>query len=245
MNSYTAFSDIYDTLMKQDINYDEIADYIENLFSIHKKSPDMVVDLACGTANLTLPLSKIGYDMIGVDKSPDMLSIARSKPDAGNIMFLNQDITKLDLFGTADAFLCMIDGVNYILNPNSLFKMFKRIKTCFLNEGGLLIFDISSYYKLSKIIGNNTFIHNEDNIFYAWENRFSEKLDISDMYLNFFVRQKSRYKRFSERHLQKAYKEELICDMLYKAGFKKVTTYGDFTFKKPTKKSERIIFVAE
>lgn len=245
MNSYTAFSDIYDTLMKQDINYDEIADYIENLFSIHKKSPDMVVDLACGTANLTLPLSKRGYDMIGVDKSPDMLSIARSKPDAGNIMFLNQDITKLDLFGTADAFLCMIDGVNYILNPNSLFKMFKRIKTCFLNEGGLLIFDISSYYKLSKIIGNNTFIHNEDNIFYAWENRFSEKLDISDMYLNFFVRQKSRYKRFSERHLQKAYKEELICDMLYKAGFKKVTTYGDFTFKKPTKKSERIIFVAE
>ncbi len=245
MNSYTAFSDIYDTLMKQDINYSEIADYIENLFSIHKKSPDMVVDLACGTGNLTIPLAKRGYDMIGVDKSADMLSVAQSKQDNQGIMFLNQDITKLDLFGTADAFLCMIDGVNYILDPNSLFKMFKRIKTCFLNEDGIFIFDISSYYKLSKIIGNNTFIHNEDKIFYAWENRFFKNLDICDMYLNFFVKEQNRYKRFSERHLQKAYKEETIRDMLFKAGFSKVTAYGDFTFSAPTKKSERIIFLAE
>lgn len=246
MNSYTAFSDIYDSLMKQDVNYSEIADYIENIFSIHGKNPDMIVDLACGTGNLTIPLAERGYDMIGIDKSADMLSIAREKLGGRNdILFLNQDMTKLDLYGTADAFLCMIDGINYCLNPNAVFNMLKKIKTCFLNDGGIVIFDISSEYKLSTVIGNNTFIHNEEDIFYSWENRYFEKLKLSDMYLNFFVKEKGSYKRFCERHLQKAYSIDVIKEMLKKAGFGKITTYADFTFNKPNKKTERIIFVAE
>ena len=246
MNSYTAFSNIYDTLMHRDINYEHIADYIENIFAIYEKTPDIVVDLACGTGNLTLPLSKRGYDMIGIDKSIDMLNIARQKSGFDNsILFLNQDITKLDLYGTADAFLCMIDGINYILEPNALFGMFKKIKTCFLNDYGILIFDISSRYKLSHIIGDNTFIYNQDDIFYSWENRFFKNLQLSDMYLNFFVKDKNRYKKFSERHLQRAYSVGLIKNILSKAGFKKIHTYADFTFNKPDKKTERIIFAAE
>lgn len=245
MNSYTAFSEIYDSLMKQDIDYSRIADYIENIFILHGKSPDMVVDLACGTGNLTIPLAERGYDMIGIDRSADMLSIAREKSVGKDILFLNQDMTKLDLYGTADAFLCMIDGINYCLNPNSVYKMLKKIKTCFLNENGIVIFDVSSEYKLSSVIGNNTFIHNEEDIFYSWENKYYEKLKVSDMYLNFFVKGNGGYKRFSERHLQKAYSIELIQQMLDKAGFKKVTVYGDFTFDKPSKRAERIIFVAE
>jgi len=246
MNSYKAFSEIYDSLMKPDINYSRVADYIENIFTIHKKNPDMVVDLACGTGNLTIPLARRGYDMIGIDKSADMLTVAREKTIKDKeILFLNQDMTKLDLYGTADAFLCMIDGVNYCLNPNSLYNMFRKIKTCFLNPDGIVIFDISSEYKLSQIIGNNTFIHDENDMFYAWENRYIKNLKLSDMYLNFFVKEKGGYKRFCERHLQRAYSTDTLKAILTKAGFGKITTYGDFTFNKPTKKTERIIFVAE
>ncbi len=246
MNSYTAFSEIYDSLMKKDLDYQKIADYIENIFTLHGKNPDMVVELASGTGNLTIPLSERGYDMIGIDKSEDMLSIARQKA-AGNseILFLNQDMTKLDLYGTADAFLCMIDGINYCLNQNAVYKMIEKIKRCFLNPGGIVIFDISSEYKLSEIIGDNTFIHDEEDVFYSWENKYHKKLKISDMYLNFFVKEKGRYKRFSEHHLQKVYSAETLKAMFLKAGFNKVTLYSDFTFKKPTKKSERIILVAE
>lgn len=246
MNSYGEFSNVYDSLMKQDINYSQIADYIENLFTIHGKNPDMIVDLACGTGNLTIPLAERGYDMIGIDKSADMLSVAREKVVSGrDILFLNQDMTKLDLYGTADAFLCMIDGINYCLNQNAVYDMFKKIKTCFLNNDGILIFDVSSEYKLSKVIGNNTFIHDEEKMFYSWENRYFEKLKISDMYLNFFVKEKEGYKRFCERHIQKAYTVATLKEMLTKAGFKKIKTYGDFTFDKPVKNTERIIFVAE
>lgn len=245
MNSYTAFSDIYDTLMKEDINYEHIADFIENIFTLHGKNPDMIADLACGTGNLTIPLANRGYDMIGIDKSADMLSIAREKCTSNDVLFLNQDMTKLDLYGTADAFLCMIDGINYILNPHSLLKMFSRVKRCFLNPGGIFIFDISSEYKLSQIIGSNTFIHNDDKNFYTWENRFLKNLKISDMYLNFFVKEGKLYRRFSERHLQRAYSADEIKSILTKAGFSKITLYDGFTYKKPTKKSQRIVFAAE
>ena len=160
MSSYMKFAEIYDTLMKEDIDYNKWVNYIESIFSHYGKNPKIVCDLACGTGNFTIPLSKLGYDMIGVDKSVEMLNIARSKSqnEGKNIMFLNQSISKLDLYGGCDAFLCMIDGFNYILSPKALFNALKRIKDCFLEPDGSLIFDISSPYKLKKYLGNNSFI---------------------------------------------------------------------------------------
>ena len=246
MNSYKNFADYYDQLMTEDINYEKIADYIENIFSENDINPELVCDLACGTGNVTIPLAKRGYEMIAVDKSVQMLNAAREKASHANldILFLNQNITKLDLYGTCDAFLCMIDGINYILNPHSLEKMFERIKKCFINPHGLIVFDISTFYKLSEIIGCNTFIHDGDDIFYSWENKYYKEKKLSDMYLNFFVKEKHGYRRFSERHLQRAYKQYEIKNALKKAGFTDIKTYEYLTFNEPSNKSQRIIFVA-
>lgn len=247
MNSYTKFASLYDGLMNEDVNYDEWADYIENLFDRFGRSPGIVCDLACGTGNMTLPLARRGYDMIGVDKSFDMLSIAREKAAAENsdIMFLEQDLSKLDLYGGCDAFLCMIDGFNYILNPNTLYKIAKRIHTCFLEPGGIFIFDISSEYKLREYIGNNTFIHDGDKVFYTWENKFREKIKMSDMYLNFFVKNGGTYTRFGERHMQRAYSVDEIKRIFRAAGFEKITAFSPLTFDKPKKHDMRVVFVAE
>lgn len=245
MNSYTNFAGYYDRLMTEDINYEQIADFIENIFTEYDIEPQLVADLACGTGNITIPMAKRGYEMIGVDKSVEMLEVARDKASGENqdILFLNQSITKLDLFGTCDAFLCMIDGVNYIINPKSLENMFKKISTCFINPNGVFIFDISSFYKLSKTISNNTFIHDGDDIFYSWENKYYNKKHLSEMYLNFFVKEGNKgYKRFCERHLQRAYTEDEIKKALKKAGFSDIKTYDGFNLKKPTAKSERITF---
>lgn len=192
-NCYRNFADIYDRLMFQDIPYSRWVDYIENLFIHHGVDPQLVCELACGTGNMTIPLAKRGYEMIGIDLSADMLSAARGKAVAENldILFLNQDMTKLDLYGTVDAVLCMIDGINYVLTPASLFAMFKKIKTCFLNPGGIVIFDVSTEDKLAKTIGSNTFIYDADNIFYAWENRYFPSRRISDMMLHFLSKKKT------------------------------------------------------
>ncbi len=246
MNSYTNFANYYDILMKEDINYEKIADFIENIFIKYDINPQLVCDLACGTGNVTIPLAKRGYEMIAVDKSVQMLDIACEKASEANldILFLNQSISKLDLFGTCDSFLCMIDGVNYIINPHSLINMFTKIKRCFINPGGVLIFDISSAYKLSEFIGNNTFIHDGDDIFYSWENKYYKDKKLSDMYLNFFIRKNNSYKRFCERHLQRVYTVDEIKKALKKAGFTDIDIFDGFSFESPTEISHRITFAA-
>lgn len=246
MNSYTKFARLYDGLMNADVNYGHWADYIENLFDLYGVNPEIVCDLACGTGNITIPLAHRGYEMIGVDKSFDMLSIAREKAQKKNadIVFLEQDLAKLDLYGSCGAFLCMIDGFNYVLNPNTLYKIAKRIKTCFLDTDGIFIFDISSKYKLENFIGNNTFIHDGDDVFYTWENKYYPNTNMSDMYLNFFVKSKKGYKRFGERHLQHAYTEDEIKRIFTSAGFSSVDSYSPLTFDSPKKDDMRIVFVA-
>lgn len=247
MNSYTKFAHLYDGLMHDDINYNQWADYIENLFDLYDKNPEIVCDLACGTGNMTLPLAMRGYEMIGVDKSHDMLTIAREKAQkkSADIIYLQQDLAKLDLYGSCGAFLCMIDGFNYILNPNTLYKIAERIKTCFLDTDGIFIFDISSEYKLKTFIGNNTFIHDGDNVFYTWENKYYHNTKMSDMYLNFFVKSQSGYKRFGERHLQHAYSIDDIKKIFLCAGFSSVDAYSPLTFEPPKNDDMRIVFVAK
>lgn len=245
--SYNDFAYIYDKLMKPDVNYGEWVDYIENIFAYYDKDVKLAADLACGTGNFTVPLAKRGYDMIGVDVSEDMLNVARDKARAekADILFLNQNIADIDLYGTVDAFLCMIDGVNYVLSPQSLYEAAKKIRTCFLEPDGLFIFDISTRHKLKNIIGNNTFVHSEKDIFYTWQNRYINSKHLSDMYLNFFVRKKNgMYERFEERHLQRAYSADEIVHIFKKAGFTDIDMFEPLTFEKPSENSRRIVFVA-
>lgn len=243
MTSYNDFAYIYDRLMHRDINYEHIADYIENIFARYGISPELVCDLACGTGNVTIPLARRGYDMTGIDISEDMLNVARGKSDGLDILYLRQSMADIDMYGTMGAFLCMIDGINYMITPKSLLKLFTRLKTCFMDPDALFIFDISSRYKLSSVIGNNTFIHSEKDVFYSWQNTYSEKNSLCDMLLNFFVKGRNGYKRFEERHIQRAYSvSELTC-LLKRAGFSRIDTYEAMTFDKPRPDSERIVFV--
>ena len=244
MNSYTDFAYIYDQLMKKDVDYEKWADYIENIFIRYDKNPSLVCDLACGTGNITVPLARRGYDMTGIDVSEDMLNAARGKSKDNDILFLNQNIVSLDLYGTMDAFTCMIDGVNYIISPKALLDMLTKIKTCFIEPDGLFIFDISTRHKLQNVIGNNTFIHSDRDVFYAWQNKYIEKKNLSDMLLTFFVKSKNGYyRRFEERHLQRAYTEAEIRAIAKRAGFKHVDAYDELTFNPPRSDSERIVFV--
>ena len=247
MNSYGEFANVYDTLMNKDIKYNRIADYIENLFDYYDMNPEIVCELACGTGNITIPLAMRGYDMIGVDRSFQMLDEARTKASklGKNILFLNQDMAHLDLYGSAGAFICMIDGMNYILVPSQIEQLFYKVKNCFLDTGGIFIFDISTRHKLKNVLGSNTFIHDDDKIFYTWENKYFDKCNICRMDLTFFKKQKNdKYIRFDEVHLQRAHSVKEITWALKKAGFTQIDTYGAFTFNSPSTDEQRIVFAA-
>lgn len=242
MVQYENFAYIYDRLMHADINYSQLCDYIENLFTLHGVSPDTLCELACGTGNVTCEMECRGYAITASDISSDMLSVASEKLKKTRLIC--SDMAKLKMGEKFDAFICMIDGLNYVITPKALLNTFKRVKKS-LNDDGVFVFDVSSRYKLENILGNETYIHSDYDVFYFWQNRYIEKYNLSDMLLNFFVRRGDMYERFEERHLQRGWSEKELKILLKKAGFSDISVYADMKLSPPTDKSERIFFVCK
>lgn len=240
---YNDFAEVYDKL--QDIDYNAFVDYYEKIFEKFGKKPKLVLDLACGTGNITIPMAKRGYDMIGLDLSCEMLNIARDKSmsEGLDILFLNQDMTEMELYGTVDAIVCALDGINYITEPEDLKRVFRLVKN-YLNPDGIMIFDINSEYKLREILGGNIFVNEEQGIYYVWQSEFDEESGICDFELNFFCEQPDGgYVRFDEFQSEKAYKIEEIKDIADDAGLTATGIYKSFEFSAPDDKEERIFFV--
>lgn len=243
MESYTDFAYIYDKLIGQD--YEKWADYIEEIFKLNNKSPKLVLDLGCGTGSITNILAKRGYDMIGIDMSVDMLNVAREKAmeQELDVLYLCQDIREFELYGTVDAIICTLDVLNYITEPQDLEHIFALVKN-YLNPDGMFIFDINTEYKLKHILGNNTFVNDENGVFYTWENEFSE--GVSNQYLTFFAEDENgMYHRFDETHIQRAYKSSEIREMLVKNGLDFIANYKVLTFKKADDMCEKEVIVSK
>ncbi|MHB1393818.1 MAG: class I SAM-dependent DNA methyltransferase [Clostridia bacterium] len=244
MRSYNEFAEVYDLFM-EDVDYKAWSRYVKEIFDLYVIKPGRILDTACGTGNITIPLSLLGYELWGLDLSGDMLSIAESKARASKqkIRFLNQDMIQMNLKEKFDAVLCMCDGVNYIHDEKGLSDYFSAVYKI-LNKKGIFIFDISSYNKIRNILGNNTFHEEKNNKHYIWNNNFDESSDTVEMDLIFFVPQGSLYRKFEEHHVQKAHKCEQLLMLLEKAGFENIRIFEEFSFNKPTDYSDRIFFSA-
>lgn len=240
---YNDFAQVYDTL--QDADYNKFVDYYEEIFRRLEKKPELVLDLACGTGNITLPMAERGYDMIGLDMSVEMLNIARDKAYEATreILFLCQDMCEMELFGTVDAIVCALDGINYITDYDDLKQLFSLVNN-FLNPGGVFIFDINSVHKLKNILGNNTFVNDEQGIFYVWQSEFCDETGICDFDLTFFCESENGdYIRFDEFQQERAYTIAEIKAAVQSADLDVTGVYKPFEFATATDDNERIFFV--
>lgn len=244
MESYKDFAQIYDLFMN-DVPYKKWVLYLKRIWNKYNFNPKLIAELGCGTGNITIQLSNKNYDMIGIDISEDMLAIAKQKSEGLNILYLSQDITQFELYGTVDCIISLCDSLNYILKTNDLFKVFKLVNN-YLNPKGLFIFDINTEYKFKNILGTNTFAETKSNAAYIWENFYNKNKKINEYYLNFFIKQtQTNYKRFKEIHYERAYSINTIKKLLKKSNLKLLAVYDAFTFNKPKKDSERIYFVVQ
>jgi len=241
---YQDFAYFYDTLMKN-VDYNKWAGHVESIFGYYGKKPKTVVDLACGTGGITNVLAARGYQITGIDISEDMLFVAREKARKSGlkVAYACQDMVELTLHRPVDAVICMCDGFNYITDKDKLKTAMKRIYR-YLNQGGILVFDISSYYKLSSVLGNNTMADSNEDISLIWLNHFDKNNDILEMNLTFFVRQGKLYKRSDETHMQRAYRENEIREILEDCGFIQISAFSPNELKPPEKRSQRIFFAA-
>ena len=175
MNDYGKFASIYDRLIKADIDYGKIAKFVENIVDEAGFGKGIVLDLACGSGILTEKLKKLGYDMIGIDLSVDMLNIAKeNNPD---ILYLCQDMREFELYGTVGAVVCCLDAVNCLLCPEDLIKCFSTVRN-YLDDGGLFLFDVNSPYKFKNIFADNAYILEDEGIYCGWQTEFDKESGI-------------------------------------------------------------------
>lgn len=244
--SYEALANYYDQLTT-DINYKEWADYIHNHFKQQSLSGNMVLDLACGTGNLTFELAKLGYEMIGVDNSPDMLSQAMDKTydfEGQSPIFLCQSMEQLDLFGTIDGCVCCLDSVNYITEPATLQRAFERV-SLFLMPGGVFLFDIKTPETFHAQDGQFSLDEVED-LYCVWRTEIDEPSQMCHHSMDLFQKRGKFWEREEEYHSQRLYAAEVLETMLKKAGFESIQKFGNLSMESIEKSNDtdRIFFLA-
>jgi SAM-dependent methyltransferase len=240
---YNHFAYEYDKLMN-DINYGKWADYIEKIFDMYGLSPTLILDLGCGTGSFCVEMAGRGYDLIGVDSSTDMLCCAKEKAiKAGrDILFLNQDMSSFELYGTVDVVVCLVDSLNYITLIPDIKRMFKLVAN-YLNPGGLFIFDINTEYKMSKVLGNNVFYDVRDDVSYIWQSAYDSGKKLCTFDVTFFAKQGELYRRYDEIHNERAYKVSYLKELLIKNGIETLGVYDGLSLKAVHPRTERAFFV--
>ena len=238
---YQAFAELYDTLMS-DVDYEGWADYYTRLLSIYGVQNGRICECACGTGALTIPLHYRGFQMTGIDISREMLWQAAQKSRRRGIAipFVQQDMKSLNLHRPVDAVLATCDGVNYLMTEEELTGFF----TCAhrsIRPDGALIFDVSTPYKLKNILCAGLMGEDRPDITYLWQNTWHERQQYIDLDLIFFVRaEDGSYRRIEEHQKQKAWSEKTLKEALWKAGFRTVSFYGDYTLAHCGRQNGRI-----
>ena len=218
MNAYGPLAFWYDRLTL-DIPYEAFVDFYEKEFSADGGEFKVLLDLCCGTGTLTWLLAERGYEMIAADASPDMLMQAASKAAEVPPLFLCQDASALDLYGTVDAAVCSLDGMNYI--PESeLPEVFHRLHL-FVRPGGLLIFDIKTPEWLRSVDGSVSVDETED-MLCLWRAEFDTEENAICYGMDIFSKSGSLWRRDSEEHIEYAHSPERLAELLEIAGFENV-----------------------
>lgn len=244
MSGYGKFAWFYDRLT-DNVEYDKIAAAVDRYVERFGGRKNILLDIACGTGSLCERFAKMGYDVIGIDSSEQMLNAALDKKyDSGlPIQYLCQDMTKLDMYGTVDVTVCTLDSINHLTDIEAVMKVFERV-SLFAYPDGLFIFDVNTVYKHREVLSNNAFVYDLDGLFCVWQNEYNAEDSSVDIYLDFFERNgQGGYNRYQESFAEQAYSRELLRQCLNKAGFEVLGEYDGYTDAPPAEDSERIVYV--
>lgn len=241
MPGYGLFAQVYDKLT-ENVPYDEIAGYYDGKIRKYSAGGNFLADIGCGTGNLTARLAALGYDVIGADASPDMLSAAMNKPHEG-VQYICQSMTELELYGEADVIVSTLDSVNHLDSPSDIEKCFGAVSLN-LRSGGLFLFDVNTIYKHKNVLADNVFVYDVDGVYCVWQNSLCQDCGV-DIELNIFAEcEDGLYERMEECFREIALPQEQIEEMLEQAGFEILEVREYLTDELPQENSEKLMFCA-
>ena len=255
---YGGFADVYDELM-DNVPYEQWSRILDTLIGTYgvsrpergakgalESERDQVLDLGCGTGTMAELMYALGYDVLGVDLSEDMLNVAMEKREksGSGILYLRQDMRKLELYSTVGTVYSVCDSLNYILKEEELLQVFSLVNN-YLFPGGIFIFDFNTDYKYREIIGDATIAESREDCSFIWENYYDAETGLNEYDLTVFVRkEKDLFRRFCEVHRQRGYTLEQMTELLERAGMVFLEARDADTLGPVEPKSGRIRVVA-
>ncbi len=243
--SYDDFSRFYDRLT-DNVEYEKRADYFCRLLSLCGINNGILLDLGCGTGSMSVRMAEKGFEVIGVDSSVGMLGAAQQKmfESGQQMLLLNQPMQDIDLYGTVDCAICVLDGINHLDGADDVKRTFGKV-SLFMNEGGVFAFDVNTIHKHRNVLADNAFVYEFDDLFCVWQNNYNSDDNSVDISLDFFEEEDGVYYRSCENFSEQAYELSDISAWLEEAGFEVVGVYDDLTTDSVKPDSDRAVFLAK
>lgn len=239
--SYAALAGSYDALTR-DVGYERRAAFVQRLLRRAERPVERVLDLACGTGTMTQLLAQAGYEMLGVDASPDMLAQARAKFGDEPPLLLCQSMPRLDLGSVrVDAAVCCLDSINYLTRERDVRATFRRVHDC-LAPGGVFVFDVHGEAKMTALDGG-VWLDETDDTFCVWRTEYHARARRLDYWVDLFTQETSgAWTRSMEEHHQRFYPPQTLEAWLGEAGFSAVKMHGECRPGAPRADEGRIYF---
>ena len=257
--SYQALADHYDAL-QQDIDYPAWADFVSDLDHRYRQGQatgdgqdgrPLLLDLGCGTGNFALHMEQRGYDVIGIDRSETMLQKAREKASesGSSALFLLQDISRFELYGTVDLAVCLLDTLNHLIRPAEVERVF-RLLANYLNPGSLFIADLGTKHHFARTLGNKIFYQDTGDLTLYWVNSYRPQSQISRAALTWFKRNRElgpagqeTWQRFDEEIAERYYDHTFLLAAARKAGLEFVCRTTELSDHSPRATDERHFYI--
>ena len=239
MGAYEALAVSYDRLTN-DVDYEATVDFYYEILKQEGLKPRTAVDLACGTGSVTAILARRGLQVIGVDMSEEMLTVASQK--TGDAWFICQKLQELRLPKAVDLAVCALDSLDYITNPADCREAIRRTYK-YLNPGGIFIFDVNTPEKL-RAMDDQVFLDEDDDVYCVWRGEFDEETNICSYGMDLFQRKGDLWERSFEEHREYAYSADQLIGYLKDAGFTHIRVYADRRLEAPTEGEQRIYIKA-
>lgn len=244
MAGYGDFAYYYD-LLTENVDYESRCNYITGLLAENGIGKGILLDLACGTGTVAMHLAKKGYEVIGVDASEEMLSVAQEKKmeSGADVIYLCQKMEELDLFGTINGAVCTLDSINHVTDEKNVKEIFRRV-SLFMEDKGIFIFDVNTPYKHREILGNNTFVYDMDDVYCVWQNSTDDNL-LTSINLDIFEKDEEEdvYYKYSEHFCEKGYELTDIEKWVKEYKFETVGIYKEMTKSPVNPDTQRAVFV--